>query len=91
MIYHLAPSLDDKRVDNFRKSIGPKVYVISRLEFELACFQAAVQIVSHYAMGTLPAVTNMRESGCWFGLFILMAYQLLMGYPILKFDSFVNV
>ena len=42
----------DKEVHTFPKSISTKVNVIARLEFELADFEAAVQVFSNYTPGT---------------------------------------
>ena len=48
----LTYSLEDKGVHTFPKGISPKLNFISRLEFELAYFKAAVLYLSHHAMGT---------------------------------------
>ena len=39
----------DKEVHAFSKGFNPKVNVIARLEFEHACYDAAVQHFIHYA------------------------------------------
>ena len=43
----------DNIVQTFHKSIIPKVNFVSRLEFELTCFDVTVQHVSHYTTMTL--------------------------------------
>ena len=42
----------DKGVHAFLKGISPKVNVIALLEFKLAYFEARVQHLSHYTIGT---------------------------------------
>ena len=46
--YYLTHSWTDKRVPTFPNGISPKVNVIVQLEFELACYDVAVQHISHY-------------------------------------------
>ena len=51
-----AQSSEDKVIHTFLKSIGPKVNLIDRLEFELAYYDVAVEYISHYATGTLTLI-----------------------------------
>ena len=47
--YDLIHGWKDKGINTFPKCIFPKVKVIVRLEFELACYDLTVLYVSHYA------------------------------------------
>ena len=48
--------MNENGVHSFPEGISLKVNVISRLEFELADCDVAVQHVNHYITGTLPSV-----------------------------------
>ena len=52
--YYLTHSWRDKGIPIFLKGIRPNVNVITQLEFELTYYDAAVQLVSYYTMGTPP-------------------------------------
>ena len=52
MSYYLIHCWGDKGVHTFSKDISQKVNIMSRLEFKLTYFEAAVQYFNHYTMGT---------------------------------------
>ena len=52
--FYFAHNLgEDKRIHTFLKSISLKVNFLAQLEFEIANFEAAGQLFSHYTTRTL--------------------------------------
>ena len=50
--FYLTHSWEDKGVHTFPKGICPKVNVIARLEYEIACYDSAVHRFNHYTTRT---------------------------------------
>ena len=48
----------------FPEDMSPKMNVLEILEFELACYDVAVKLVSHYAIGTF-LLREYREKKCY--------------------------
>ena len=67
-------SLENNGVHTFPNDICPKVNVIARLKFELACFDSTVKRLYHYAMKTPP-------TGCHRNTFHILNFvvELILG------------
>ena len=66
--YYSTHSWEDKGAHTFPKCICPKINVIARLEYELACYDSAVQCFNHYTtkttflMGRIWPKVNFKQS-----------------------------